>query len=52
MSTLINFIVKTKNAKESEVRKALKEAGIEILSIATVYKEDVEVASDSKSEAD
>ncbi len=51
MSTLINFIVKTKNVKESEVRKALKDAGIEVFSVATVYKEEVGDASDAESEA-
>jgi hypothetical protein len=39
MSQLVNFIVKTKDAKESEIKKALKDAGIEVISIATVYKE-------------
>ncbi len=41
MSSIVNFIVKTKNAKESEVRKALKEAGIDVISVATVYKEEL-----------
>ena len=42
MSEIVNFIVKTKNCKESEIKKALKEAGIEVISVATVYKEKVE----------
>ncbi len=42
MSNLVNFIVKTKDAKESDIKKALKEAGIEVISVATVYKETVE----------
>ncbi len=41
MSNLVNFIVKTKNCKESEIKKALKEAGIEVISVATVHKETV-----------
>jgi len=47
MSEIVNFIVKTKNAKESEIKKALKDAGIEVISVATVYKEKIE---DSKKE--
>jgi len=39
MSETVNFIVKTKNCKESEIKKALKDAGIDLISVATVYKE-------------
>ncbi len=42
MSELVNFIVKTKNCKESDIKKALKEAGIDLISVATVYKDKVE----------
>ncbi len=42
MSEIVNFIVKTKNAKENEIKKALKDAGIEVISVATVYKEKIE----------
>ena len=42
MSEIVNFIVKTKNCKESDIKKALKEAGIELISVATVYKDKVE----------
>ena len=42
MSELVNFIVKTKNCKESDIKKALKDAGIELISVATVYKDKVE----------
>jgi hypothetical protein len=35
----LNLIVKVKNTTESEVRKALKSAGIEVTSVVTVYKE-------------
>ena len=41
MSKLVNFIVKTKDAKESDIKKALKEAGIEVISVATVHKEEL-----------
>ena len=39
MSDLVNFIVKTKDCKESEIKKALKDAGIDVISVATIYKE-------------
>ncbi len=42
MSELVNFIVKTKNCKESDIKKALKDAGIDLISVATVYKDKVE----------
>lgn len=38
----LNLIVKVKDTTESEVRKALKAAGIEVRSIVTVYKEEDE----------
>ena len=41
MSKLINFIVKTKDCKEVDIKKALKEAGINVISVATVHKETV-----------
>ena len=39
MSEFVNFIVKTKNCKESEIKKALKDAGIDLISVATVFKD-------------
>ncbi len=36
----LNLIVKVKDTTESEVRKALKAAGIEVRSIVAVYKEE------------
>lgn len=36
----LNLIVKVKDTTESEVRKALKTAGIEVRSIVAVYKEE------------
>jgi hypothetical protein len=38
----LNLIVKVKNTTESEVRKALKAAGLEVRSIVTVFKEENE----------
>ncbi len=38
----LNLIVKVKDTTESEVRKALKAAGIEVRSVVALYKEDVE----------
>jgi len=48
--TNLNLIVKVKNATEGEVRKALKSAGIEIRSIAVVYKETDEQPETEKKE--
>jgi uncharacterized protein YbcC (UPF0753/DUF2309 family) len=45
MSELVNVIVKAKNCKEGDIRKALKEAGIEVISVATVFKEKIEEPS-------
>ncbi len=42
MSDLLNLIVKVKNCKESDIKKALKDAGIEVVSVATVHKEKLE----------
>jgi len=38
----LNLIVKVTDTTESEVRKALKAAGIEVRSIVAVYKEEDE----------
>lgn len=38
----LNLIVKVKDTTESEVRKALKAAGIEVRSIVVVYREEDE----------
>jgi hypothetical protein len=45
MSELVNVIVKAKNCKESDIKKALKEANIEVISVATVFKEKIEDSS-------
>ncbi len=36
----INFILKVKDAKPVAIQKALKEAGIEVVSIQEVHKEE------------
>ena len=50
MSNLVNFIVKTKDAKESDIKKALKEAGINVISVATIYKEEINESVSKKEE--
>lgn len=37
-----NFILKVVDAKKADIRKALKDAGIEVRSISEVFSEDVE----------
>jgi hypothetical protein len=37
-----NFMLKVVDAKKAEIRKALKDAGIEVRSLAEVYSEDIE----------
>lgn len=44
----VNFIVKTKDAKAGDITKALKDAKIDVLSVALVYTED---AADDKAES-
>ena len=41
MATQSNFLVKVKNARLGDVRKALTAAGIEVRSIAELHKEDI-----------
>ena len=50
MKTKVNFIVKTYDAKAGDITKALKGAGVEVLSVTKLYSEDVkeEKAGDSK----
>ena len=43
----LNLIVKVVDTTESEVRKALKAAGIEVRSVVAVYKEDDEKEKDN-----
>ncbi len=42
MAVQINYMVKLKDAKLGAVRKALTEAGIDVISIVEVYKEDLD----------
>jgi len=37
-----NFIVKTHDAKPGEITKALKAAGVDVVSVALVYSETVD----------
>jgi len=41
MATKHNFMLKVIDSKMGDVRKALKEAGINVVSIVEVYKEDI-----------
>ena len=42
MKSKVNFIVKTFDAKAGDVTKALKDAGVEVVSVTKVYSEDKE----------
>lgn len=42
MKTKVNFIVKTFDTKAGDVTKALKDAGVEVVSVTKVYSEDTE----------
>jgi nitrogen regulatory protein PII len=46
----INYIVKVKNAKLGELKKALTQAGIEVMSIVEVYKEEIPVPAEERPE--
>ena len=41
MATKHNFMLKVVDARMSDVRKVLKDAGINLVSIVEVYKEDL-----------
>lgn len=41
MATKHNFMLKVIDSKMGDVRKALKDAGINVVSIVEVYKEDI-----------
>jgi hypothetical protein len=41
MATQINYVLKVRDAKLPAVKKALSEAGIEVVSLVEVYKEDL-----------
>lgn len=46
--TNINYIVKVKDAKLTDVQKALQQAGIQVRSILEVYKEEEKTAEEAK----
>jgi len=46
MATQINYVLKVRDAKLPAVRKALTEAGIDVVSLVEVYKEDLAAAPD------
>jgi len=41
MATQINYVLKVRDAKLPAVKKALSEAGIEVVSLVEVYKEEL-----------
>jgi hypothetical protein len=41
MATQHNFMLKVIDARMSDVRKVLKDAGVNVVSIVEVYKEDI-----------
>ena len=41
MATKRNFMLKVVDAKMGDIRKTLKEAGVDVVSIVEVYKEDL-----------
>jgi hypothetical protein len=41
MPTKNSYIVKVVNARMSDLRKTLKDAGIEVVSIAEIHKEEI-----------
>ncbi len=48
MATHNNFLVKVTDATMPQVRKALQEAGIEVRSILSMHKEEIEEAGDAQ----
>jgi hypothetical protein len=54
MPTKRSFMVKTVDARLSDLRKALKEAGINVVSIAEIHKEEIaaEGAEEPQTEKD
>lgn len=47
MATQINYVLKVRDAKLPAVRKALSEAGIDVVSLVEVYKEDLPAAPEA-----
>lgn len=48
--TQINYVVKVKDTKLIEVKKALTEKGIDVVSIVEVHKEDIAVPVEERPE--
>jgi len=48
LATHNNFLVKVSDATMPQVRKALQEAGIEVRSILSMHKEEIEEAGDAQ----
>jgi len=48
MATKHNFMLKVIDARMSDVRKVLKNAGINVVSIVEVYKEDIPGGEEEK----
>ncbi len=46
--TNINYILKVKDAKLTDVQKALQQAGIQVRSIQEVHKEEEKTAEEAK----
>lgn len=52
MPTKHNLMVKVIDARAGEVQKILKNAGIQVVSVVEVYKEDLPAPEEKKSEAE
>jgi hypothetical protein len=46
----INYIVKVKEAKSGEIKKALTSAGIDVISIVEVHKEEISLPVEERPE--
>lgn len=49
---LQSYILKVTDAKKADIRKALKEAGIEVRAITEIYTEDAGEGKDAEKKAD
>jgi hypothetical protein len=49
---LQNYILKVTDAKKADIRKALKDAGIEVRAITEIYSEEAEEGNDAKKKDD
>ncbi len=46
-----NYILKVTNAKKAEIRKALKDAGIEVRALTEVYSEEIKEEESEQKDA-